>query len=70
MRPYPNATKAFHQIARRDAKNVDRYRAELKYFHVPQRAILGMTNAYAILDEAHTLTPFQMALLEKVMPRG
>jgi hypothetical protein len=46
--------KAFRQLLRGDAENVGHYRAELRYFHVPQRAILGMTNAYAVLDEAFT----------------
>lgn len=46
--------KATQQIERRDANGADRYRAELRYFHVPQRAILGMTNAYAVLDETYT----------------
>ncbi|MFH9011218.1 hypothetical protein ACH4C6_07560 [Streptomyces sp. NPDC017943] len=47
--------KALAQLLRRDQDGVARYRAELKYFHVPQRAILGMTNAYQVLDEGFTL---------------
>lgn len=46
--------KAIAQIMRRDPNGVGQYRAELKYFHVPQRHILGMTNAYAVVDEAFT----------------
>lgn len=70
MRPYPDASKALQQLLRKDSTNVARYRAELRYFHVPQRVILGMTNAYEVLDEAFTLTPSQMALLDKVLPHG
>lgn len=70
MRPYPNAAKARSQVNRGDHKQVDRYRAELRYFHVPQRVILGMTNAYEVLDEAFTLTEPQMAILGKVMSDG
>ncbi|MEU3000193.1 hypothetical protein ABZ684_21940 [Streptomyces sp. NPDC006995] len=46
-------TKAFNQLVRHDPEGVQRYRAELRYFHVPQRHILGMTTAYAIADEIH-----------------
>lgn len=56
MRPYPDAGKALRQLTRRDLDKVNQYRAELKYFHVPQRAILGMTTAYSILDEIVTWT--------------
>ena len=61
MRPYPDAGKALRQLTRRDLDKVNQYRAELKYFHVPQRVILGMTNAYEIVDEAFTLTDAQLA---------
>lgn len=43
--------KALAQIERRDAEGAKQYRAELRYFHVPQRYALGMTTAYAIHDE-------------------
>lgn len=61
MRPYPDAAKASRQLHRGDADKVAQYRAELRYFHVPQRHILGMTNAYEIWDEAFTLTDAQIA---------
>ena len=70
MRPYPDASKALQQLLRKDHANVARYRAELRYFHVPQRVILGMTTAYEVLDEAFTMTPSQMALLDKALPHG
>ncbi|MDX3044093.1 hypothetical protein PV383_44075 [Streptomyces caniscabiei] len=54
MRPYPDAGKALRQIERRDAKAAAQYRAELRYFHCPQRAVLGMSTVYAIFDETHT----------------
>ncbi|WP_329356957.1 hypothetical protein [Streptomyces anulatus] len=50
---HTTTTKAFNQLVRRDPEGVQRYRAELRYFHVPQRHILGMTTAYAIADEIH-----------------
>lgn len=49
--------KAIAQIERRDANGAAQYRAELKYFHAPQRAILGITNAYEVVDEAFTWGP-------------
>ncbi|MFI7240095.1 hypothetical protein [Streptomyces cyaneofuscatus] len=49
-------TKAFNQIARRDPEGIHRYRAELRYFHLPQRGILGMTADYAVMDEAFLFT--------------
>lgn len=58
--------KARRQIERRDPEGAKQYRAELRYFHVPQRHIMGFTNAYEIVDEAHTLTPSQMATLAEV----
>lgn len=70
MRPYPDSGKALRQLIRRDPKGVTLYRAELKYFHVPQRVILGFTNAYEVVDEAFTLTPTQMAILDKVISHG
>lgn len=45
--------KARKQIERRNPEGAKQYRAELRYFHVPQRAILGMTNAYQVLDETY-----------------
>ncbi|MBJ6623660.1 hypothetical protein [Streptomyces sp. DHE17-7] len=47
--------KAIAQIERRDADKANQYRAELKYFHVKARAILGFTDAYAVVDEVHTI---------------
>ncbi|MFM9473969.1 hypothetical protein [Streptomyces scabiei] len=47
--------KALAQILRRDPDGVARYRAELRYSHFRPRAILGMTNAYAVLDETYTI---------------
>lgn len=70
MRPYPNVAKAQRQVERGDLTKVNRYRAELKYFHVPQRVVLGFTNAYEVLDEAFTLTEPQMAILGKAMGDG
>lgn len=70
MRPYPNAAKAQRQVERGDLTQVKHYRAELRYFHVPQRVILGFTNAYEVVDEAFTFIPTQMATLDKVMRHG
>lgn len=50
---YPNASKAFNHLVRTDGKNLLAYRAQLRYFHAPQRAILGMTTAYTEVDEIH-----------------
>ncbi|MEW1568307.1 hypothetical protein AB0454_35685 [Streptomyces sp. NPDC093509] len=50
---YPDTSKAFHQLVRQDAKNIPLYRAQLRYSHFPQRAILGMTTAYTEVDEIH-----------------
>jgi hypothetical protein len=55
------AAKALAQIEHRDPNGAAQYRAELKYFHVPQRAILGMTNAYEVADEAFVITDDQLA---------
>lgn len=50
---YPDTSKAFHQLVRQDAKSIPLYRAQLRYSHFPQRAILGMTTAYTQVDEFH-----------------
>lgn len=52
---HTTVAKALAQIERRDTQGVRQYRAELKYFHVPQRVILGATTAYAVADEAYTI---------------
>lgn len=49
--------KALAQIERRDPNGAAQYRAELRYFHVPQRVVLGMTNAYEVVDEVHVWGP-------------
>lgn len=50
--------KALAQIERRDAKGAKQYRAELRYFHLPQRVVLGMSTALAYLDETHTIPTY------------
>ncbi|MFE7047104.1 hypothetical protein ACFVAM_01850 [Streptomyces californicus] len=53
---YSTTTKAINQLVRRDPEGVERYRAELRYFHVPQRFILGITPfTCAVQDEAFTI---------------
>ncbi|MFM9589719.1 hypothetical protein ACKI1J_15660 [Streptomyces scabiei] len=47
--------KARCSIIRRDLDGYNRYQAELRYRHYRPRVILGMTNAYAVLDETHTI---------------
>nr|WP_014696919.1 hypothetical protein [Streptomyces sp. FR1]AFI44022.1 hypothetical protein pFP4.23c [Streptomyces sp. FR1] len=51
---HTDADKALRQLTRRDPAKVKQYRAELKYFHVPRRAILGISTTHQILDEAVT----------------
>lgn len=51
---HTDADKALRQLTRRDPDKIQQYRAELKYFHVPQRAILGISTTHQILDEAVT----------------
>lgn len=56
-------SKALAQIQRRDPEGVTQYRAELRYFHVPQRAVLGMSTALAYLDETHTIPIYPNAAM-------
>ncbi|MGW7598129.1 hypothetical protein [Streptomyces antimycoticus] len=50
--PHPNADKARNRIVRNDPEGYDRYRAQLHYRHYRQRHILGMANAYTVIDAA------------------
>ncbi|AGK78623.1 hypothetical protein SFUL_3705 [Streptomyces microflavus DSM 40593] len=49
-------TKAFNQLVRRDPEGVHRYRAQLQYFHAPQRYVMGLNPTYAVMDEAFVFT--------------
>lgn len=60
--------KATRQIERRDAQGATQYRAELRYFHFKPRAIMGMSNAYEVIDEAYTFTDRLMVLSQTPTP--